>query len=248
MGDQIGDQLLEGGAEAVLKPLSGAATLALKNSANFSPMVAGITGGTTLAALAGLGTLGYNKLTNPERKGKSQSATEYIKSYFKPSKREDPAKTENRSRLFRNIALTGAAGFAGNAMLADHIRTVRFNSLLENLNKTELKKVSNVLSQPLDTEILNSIRRDMSLNYSQKRELSSLVSNLSPHETTELSSVLKSTIGGGVGYIVAKYLLDLGITGKIILSLIGAVTGSLFGQNKVDSYTGSLYGLNRKIY
>ena len=74
--------------------------------------------------------------------------------------------------------------------------------------------------------IVNKIMDDGTINFDQKQQLITMVKQLSESDASKLSKVVGPIIGGGIGFIVAKFLLGLGFSGQVLFSLAGALLGS----------------------
>ena len=74
--------------------------------------------------------------------------------------------------------------------------------------------------------IQTKLFQDMSLSGSEKSGLMGLVARLGPTEQNNLSSVLRGTIGASIGFVIARYLAGMGMTGSILMSILGGGIGS----------------------
>ena len=74
--------------------------------------------------------------------------------------------------------------------------------------------------------INNKIMGDPTLDFQQRRQLMNLINQLPGTSISQLAPVVGSALGAGVGAIIAKYLLKMGITGTIITSILGSRFGS----------------------
>lgn len=88
--------------------------------------------------------------------------------------------------------------------------------------------------------INNKIMGDPTLDFQQRRQLMNLINQLPSTSISQLAPVVGSALGAGVGAIIAKYLLKMGITGTIITSILGSRFGS--------SITSHFYGLKPDMF
>lgn len=77
--------------------------------------------------------------------------------------------------------------------------------------------------------IESKIQSDTTLPSWMRSQLLQFIPQLSDSEARSLASLLRSSAGGGVGYVVAKYLLGLGFTGRVLSALAGAYLGFMIG-------------------
>lgn len=75
--------------------------------------------------------------------------------------------------------------------------------------------------------ITNKLMGDMSLSYSDKQELSRMIQSLTESQKSQLSKVIAPMVGGGIGFVVAKFLLGLGFKSQILFSIAGAMIGNV---------------------
>ena len=83
--------------------------------------------------------------------------------------------------------------------------------------------------------IARALNSDNSYNMMEKQQLLPMVSRLAPQQMQELSGLLRGATAGGAIYLIARYLLNLGVGGSLVLSILG---GSVFG----NSSTRNAYG------
>lgn len=79
------------------------------------------------------------------------------------------------------------------------------------------------------TYIQARIANDYRLSHPQRQYLQGMLGQMSPAHRNALADTLKVAGGAGAGAIIAKFLLNLGFTGTILMSLAGAAVGSMFG-------------------
>ena len=78
--------------------------------------------------------------------------------------------------------------------------------------------------------INNRIMADSLLSFDQRNQLMSLVSQLPSNALSQLAPMIAAATGAGVGALIAKYLLGMGITGTVIISILGGSLGNRLGQ------------------
>ena len=96
------------------------------------------------------------------------------------------------------------------------------------LTKESMFKVAYGMSNA-GSDIVRKLYRDTELTLRQKQELASQVNNLNNSELQRLDQMVRGAIGGGVGYLVAKYLLGLGKFGTILTTIVSGLASSRFG-------------------
>jgi len=85
-------------------------------------------------------------------------------------------------------------------------------------------------------DVTSKIYRDTSLTLRQKNELATQVNYLNQQQKSRLSQLLAGAFGGGIGMIVAKYLLGLGKFGTILTAIVSGVgAASTFGSRSGKS-------------
>jgi hypothetical protein len=86
-------------------------------------------------------------------------------------------------------------------------------------------KSSFFMDPGVELELRNKISQAQTLSYMERQFLSDAVSNLSTSQQSDLLRLLGGVGGGAIGFVIAKYLLNLGVTGQVLLTLLGALQG-----------------------
>lgn len=60
----------------------------------------------------------------------------------------------------------------------------------------------------------------------ERRHMLRLVQQLPQGRVSELASILRTAFGGGLGILIAKYLLGMNLGGSILMALVGGALGS----------------------
>lgn len=132
-----------------------------------------------------------------------------------------------RPSTLPNSILLGATGTAGLAYL---------------LNRMS-KKSAAFLGFDSDQKISSELSRDPSIGFSEENALMSMVDELDQNEKSQLAKLLDGAKGASAGFIIAKFLLDLGFTGQILFALAGGFLGnSSRSTNNLDSIQKDIYG------
>lgn len=76
-----------------------------------------------------------------------------------------------------------------------------------------------------DEMIRNKLMRDPDLSTFEKSSLLDLVAGLSFDQKDQLAKIVSSTFSGGVGFLIAKFLLNQGVTSSVIIAILGSVIG-----------------------
>ena len=97
-----------------------------------------------------------------------------------------------------------------------------------------------------DTSAITSkIYRDAKLTLMQKQELANQVKSLNAQQVNRLNMLVGSAWGGGVGLIIAKYLLGLGKFGTILTTIASGLMGASMNRTpskpSQDMYGRSYY-------
>ena len=125
-------------------------------------------------------------------------------------------------------AMLGAGALGGGSWLA---------GTLMNMKRKQLAKQAsfygNSGSSP-ESFISNKIALDSGLSFNEKTQLSGLIGQLSDGQTGELAKLLRTITGAGVGLVIAKYLLKLGLGGTILSTIIGGAIGSRMGGKSLS--------------
>jgi len=75
-------------------------------------------------------------------------------------------------------------------------------------------------------DIIAAVSSDSTLTYAQQAALLSAISHLSTEQEAELNRKIGYATGAGVGAIVARFLLGLGVPGTILGGIVGGAIGS----------------------
>ena len=90
-------------------------------------------------------------------------------------------------------------------------------------------------------QVVDMIRMAPGLSFNQRAQLMSGVSSLSGMDAAQLKRLIGTTGGAGVGYVVARFLMNKGKSTQVIMALLGGVLGSAVfgGGNKTPrTFTG----------
>ena len=99
-------------------------------------------------------------------------------------------------------------------------------------NDEQNAKVASAFEGFSDVAMINNkIMGDPTLDFQQRRQLMNLINQLPSTSISQLAPVVGSALGAGVGAIIAKYLLKMGITGTIITSILVSGIGSSFASH-----------------
>jgi len=93
--------------------------------------------------------------------------------------------------------------------------------------------------------IASKLAQDPNLNKFEENQLLGIIQTLPSQNQSELRTVISSASGAAVGMLVARYLLKLGITGQLLVSLAGAAIGYGLSQNKLET---SAVGAHNRFY
>jgi hypothetical protein len=89
--------------------------------------------------------------------------------------------------------------------------------------------------------ITSKIYRDAKLTLMQKQELANQVKSLNAQQANRLNMLLGGAMGGGVGLIIAKYLLGLGKFGTILTTIASGLMGASMSRSQ-SKPTHDMYG------
>ncbi len=73
--------------------------------------------------------------------------------------------------------------------------------------------------------------QDFTLPYNQRMALIGYVQTLPYSIQSQLNTATSTVMGAGIGAIVAKLLLNMGLKGSILLSILGGLMGRTAGIN-----------------
>lgn len=79
-------------------------------------------------------------------------------------------------------------------------------------------------------DILRRLASDPSLNNFQRSQLRAMVAQLSAAQKDTLRQRVSMVAGAGIGALIARFLLNMGLTGTILTALAGGAAGHLFGR------------------
>lgn len=80
--------------------------------------------------------------------------------------------------------------------------------------------------------VSSKILSDNNLSIFQKNELINYIKQQPSSILQDLDKLTGAAIGGGIGYLIANYLLGMGKRGNIIMSILGAIMGHNLLNNK----------------
>lgn len=83
--------------------------------------------------------------------------------------------------------------------------------------------------QSMGDPVTAKLYRDTELTLRQKQELANQVSYLNAQQKRRLNQMIGGAVGGGIGMIVAKYLLGLGKFGSILTTIVSGLAGARMG-------------------
>jgi hypothetical protein len=150
--------------------------------------------------------------------------------YLYPDNNENPLDKEKRTLL--SVGGTALLGGLGSYLLSKGI--------------TGQSKKASFLDSNVDAAILNKLSQDFTLSHIAKQQLASNISSMSKSDKSGLLDLLSGVTGAGIGLVIARYLLKLGFTGQLLLTLAGGFLGSTLGGNGLASKDRDVYG--RKYY
>ena len=107
-----------------------------------------------------------------------------------------------------------------------------------------LKKTAYGLSH--GDPVAAKIYRDTALTLRQKQELANQVNYLNAQQKSRLNQLVGGAFGGGVGLVVAKYLLGLGKFGTILTTIVSGIAGARMAGG--NSYKSPHDNLGRNYY
>lgn len=77
---------------------------------------------------------------------------------------------------------------------------------------------------------------DQGMTSSQKSMIMQLLPSLQPDQASQLAQMLRGAGGAGVGYAIARFLLNLGVGGQVLSSIVGGLAGMRFGGLPTNSF------------
>ena len=90
------------------------------------------------------------------------------------------------------------------------------------------EKRANYATSAPDQTIQQKLMSDASMSYTDKSMLMQQLRQLSAQQKEQLANVIGPALGAGIGVLIARYLLKLGIGGTAMLALIGGAAGAQF--------------------
>ena len=140
-------------------------------------------------------------------------------------------------RRRRTLGLTLGSGTAG--ALAAWILSREMGKYKEASVKT-----SSIFMGGVDAALISRISEDMTLGQGMQMMLSNHVLKMPSNDKAGLLNALSGVAGAGIGLLVARYLLKLGMFSQGIAMLAGGTIGrSMFGGNGLDLSNTNLYGI-----
>ena len=126
----------------------------------------------------------------------------------------------------------GAAGGYGLSSLMQYMEQQRNRRHLQ--EEQYLKKYGFYVSNGEDpkTYIQSRLFADPSLDPSTKSQLILNVQQLPPDQLVSLAGLLRTAVGAGVGYLISRFLLNLGPVGKGISAGVGGLLGAMLGRGR----------------
>jgi hypothetical protein len=83
-----------------------------------------------------------------------------------------------------------------------------------------------------DQSLQQKLMSDASMSYTDKSMLMQQLRQLSAQQKEQLANAIGPALGAGIGVLIARYLLKLGIGGTAMLALIGGAAGAQFGGTR----------------
>jgi len=180
----------------------------------------------TAAILAGLGAggLGYG--------------TSYLVNKLFPKRESE----ETRTR--RNIGITAGTGILG--ALSAYLIGKEIN---RHRASPVAKEAASAFMGGPDADIIAKISQDFSMTSGAQESLAMQVMQLQPTQKYSLLNLLSGVSGAAIGLIISRFLLKMGFTGQVLLTLAGGFLGSHFGGPKdLDLGRSSVYGESYNLY
>lgn len=87
-----------------------------------------------------------------------------------------------------------------------------------------------------DSDVQSKVMGDNSLDPVDKTTLLHFVKQLAPDRKAELQHLIGTVSGAGVGLVIARFLLGLGIGGTALLSLVGAGVGRVMSGGSRNAF------------
>ena len=96
-------------------------------------------------------------------------------------------------------------------------------------------------------DIQAKIFQDYSASSQIKSELIRLLQSLSPQQLSRVHSIVRGAAGAGIAYLLARYLLNLGVGGSTLMALLGGGIGMMSGGSPINAF-GSRVNTNTNIF
>ncbi len=129
-------------------------------------------------------------------------------------------------------AMLGAGGVGGAAWLVGTLLNMQKQKAREHRAIAKAASFYGQSSTDPSAFVLQRVAQDPALSFQAKSTISESLQQLSDGQVASLAKLLKTVVGAGVGAIVAKYLLRLGLGGTILGAIVGGYTGSSLGGSK----------------
>lgn len=108
------------------------------------------------------------------------------------------------------------------------------------------KEASMDKSAMMDQKIFSKIWNDNALTLMQKQHLANEVRYLDESKKRQLNQIVSGAFGGGIGFLIAKYLLGMGKYSTVLTTIISGLTAANFGGGPKPRPTNDQWG--KKYY
>ena len=88
---------------------------------------------------------------------------------------------------------------------------------------------------------------------SLKSEVLRILQQLDPRRLSEVHSLVRASAGAGIAFLLARYLLGLGMGGSTLMALIGGGLGAMSGGAAINAFgqrsdpTRNVFGEHRLV-
>lgn len=114
-------------------------------------------------------------------------------------------------------------------------------------DKTPEQQSQSLLEKSSSTmEVISKIYNDHALTLMQKQHLANEVRYLDSSKQRQLDQIVSGAFGGGIGFLVAKYLLGMGKFSTVLTTIISGLTAANFGGGPKPKPTHDQWG--KKYY
>jgi len=113
-------------------------------------------------------------------------------------------------------------------------------------DKTPEEQSQALLKSSSTMEVISKIYNDHALTLMQKQHLANEVRYLDTSKQRQLDQIVSGAFGGGIGYLVAKYLLGMGKFSTVLTTIISGLTAANFSGGPKPKPTHDQWG--RKYY